>query len=120
VFRGAGIYGLLVLFPQYFMEARIGREYPPPVTHPEHFYGFLGIALAWQIAFLMIAHEPQRLRPMMLPAIVEKITFGVAATLLFAAGRIPAAVQWFAGVDLLLAALFALAYVKTRLPEVAA
>ena len=35
VFRIAAIYGLIVLLPQYFMEGRIGRDTPPPITHPE-------------------------------------------------------------------------------------
>ena len=37
------------------MEARVGRDYPPAITHPEYFYGFLGVAAAWQVAFLVIA-----------------------------------------------------------------
>jgi hypothetical protein len=35
VFLIAGVYGVLVLAPQYFLEARIGRDFPPPITHPE-------------------------------------------------------------------------------------
>ena len=35
VFMVAGVYGLIVLLPQYSMEAQIGRDYPPPITHPE-------------------------------------------------------------------------------------
>jgi hypothetical protein len=46
VFLVAGIYGILVLLPQYFLEERIGIDSPPPITHPEHFYGFVGVALA--------------------------------------------------------------------------
>jgi len=53
VFAAAGIYGVLVLAPQYFMEGRIGRDFPPPITHPEHFYRFIGVALAWQVLFLV-------------------------------------------------------------------
>jgi hypothetical protein len=34
VFLIAGIYGLLVLLPLSFMEGRIGRDQPPPITHP--------------------------------------------------------------------------------------
>lgn len=34
VFTVAGVYGILVLVPQYFMEAKVGRDYPPPITHP--------------------------------------------------------------------------------------
>ena len=50
VFLIAGIYGFAVLVPQYFMEDLIARNYPPPLTHPEQFYGFLGLAMAWQCA----------------------------------------------------------------------
>ena len=37
VFLVAGIYGLAVLFPQYFMEGQNGRDFPPPINHPEYF-----------------------------------------------------------------------------------
>ena len=49
-FLVAAVYGVIVLLPQSFMEAAIGRDYPPPITHPEHFYGFVGVALAWSSA----------------------------------------------------------------------
>ena len=75
VFLGAGIYGLIVLLPQYFMEGRFSRDFPPALTHPEHFYGFLGVAVAWQCAFLLIARDVERFRPFMLPAMVEKVSF---------------------------------------------
>lgn len=37
VFFIAGIYGLMILAPIYFMEEKIGRETPPAITHPEYF-----------------------------------------------------------------------------------
>ena len=43
----AGIYGLLSLSPMYFLEAKNGRDFPPAITHPEYYYGFMGVALAW-------------------------------------------------------------------------
>jgi hypothetical protein len=52
LFLIAGIYGVLVLAPQYFLEAKTGRDFPPPITHLEHYYGFIGVALAWQVFFL--------------------------------------------------------------------
>jgi hypothetical protein len=55
VFFRAGVYGLIVLVPLYFLEDRLGRIFPPPLTHPEDFYGFIGVALAWQLAFLTIS-----------------------------------------------------------------
>ena len=54
----AGIYGLLILLPQYFLEVQNGIDYPPPINHPEYYYGFIGIAVAWQIAFLIISRDP--------------------------------------------------------------
>ena len=77
VFLIAGIYGLLVLLPLYFLEARIGRDQPPAITHPEYFYGFLGVAVSWQVAFLVISRDPVRFRPLMVPAVLEKATFGL-------------------------------------------
>jgi hypothetical protein len=113
VFLFAGVYGLVVLLPQYFFEAQIGRDYPPPITHPEHFYGFVGVAVAWQLAFLTISTDPIRYRPVMIAAIVEKLSFAVAAIFLFTGGRIPAIMFAFAMIDLLLAALFTVAFVRT-------
>lgn len=88
VFFLAGIYGLLALSPMYFLEERLGRDFPPPVTHPEHFYGFVGVALAWQLAFLVIARDPRRYRLMMLPSILEKLSFGGAVWVLFLQERV--------------------------------
>ena len=55
IFGAAGIFGLVVIGPMYFLEDRIGSDTPPAITHPEFFYGFVGVVLAWQIAFLCIA-----------------------------------------------------------------
>jgi hypothetical protein len=117
VFGVAGVYGLAVLVPQYFLEDRIGRDSPPPITHPEHFYGFLGVAVAWQVAFLLIAREPTRLRPVMLAAVLEKLSFAIAAAALFANGRVAAAVFAFGLVDLCLGCLFVVAFAKTLNPR---
>lgn len=113
VFRIAGIYGLLVMAPQYFMEESIARDTPPAITHPEFFYGFIGVAVAWQLAFLTIASDPVRYRPMMLPAMVEKATFAIAAVVLFAQQRLSGVVLGFGMLDGVLGVLFALAYWKT-------
>jgi hypothetical protein len=113
VFLVAGIYGLVVMSPQYFLEQQIGRDYPPAITHPEHFYGFIGVALAWQVLFLIIARDPVRYRLAMLPAVLEKATFGVAVIVLYAQGRIPGPVLGFGLLDLILGSLFLLAYRRT-------
>jgi purine-cytosine permease-like protein len=114
VFFGAGIYGLVVLLPQYFLEAQIGRDYPPPITHSEHFYGFVGVAVAWQIAFLIIASDVVRFRPLMLAAVVEKAGFAIPTFALFLAGRVAGATAAVAGVDTVLGLLFIAAYRATR------
>ena len=112
-FRIAGVYGLLALLPMYFLESRIGRDQPPAITHPEFFYGFVGVAVAWQAAFLVIARDPARFRPLMVPAVLEKATFGLAAVLLWLGGRL-AALMLVAGlIDLTLGVLFVVAYVRT-------
>jgi hypothetical protein len=118
VFLIAGIYGVVVLLPQYFLEQKLGRDFPPPPTHPEHFYGFIGVALAWQFVFLMIACDVRRYRPLMLPAIFEKLSFGIAAVVLFAQGRAAALVAGVGAVDLLLALLFVAAFFASRSMEV--
>src|SRR5215470_11134434 len=99
----AGVYGILVLFPQYFMEERIAAINPPAITHPEYFYGFIGVALAWQFLFLVIGGDPIRYRLAMLPAILEKLTFGIAGLVLFSRHRLAFQVFAFSLVDLVLA-----------------
>lgn len=112
VFTIAGIYGLIVLVPQYFLEGRIGQDQPPEITHPEYFYGFVGVAVAWQVAFLIMARDPQRYRPLIIPAILEKISFGIAAVVLFVMKRLAGSVLCFGLIDLTLAVLFGMAYLK--------
>jgi len=55
VFWVAGIWGLLVLTPLFFIFDSIGRNDPPPITHPGFFYGFVTVALAFQ--FVKLADE---------------------------------------------------------------
>ena len=113
VFLVAGIYGLLVLLPQYFLEHKTGRDFPPAITHPEFYYGFIGGALAWQVLFLFLSRDPTRYRPMMIPSILEKATFGIAVIVLLLQGRVSALVLAPAIIDLILGALFLVAYLKT-------
>jgi hypothetical protein len=114
VFRVAGIYGLLVLLPQFFLEARIGRDTPPPITHPEFFYGFICVAVAWQVLFLVLSTDPVRYRPMMIPAMLEKIGFPIAVVILYLQNRLAPTIFAPAAADLILFVLFVLSYRKTR------
>jgi hypothetical protein len=113
VFFIAGAIGLLTLVPQYFMEGRIGRDFPPAITHPEHFYGFVGVGAVWQVLFLIIASDPVRLRPAMLAAVLEKLSFGVPVVVLHLQGRVPAMLLGFGLFDLFLGVLFVVSYRRT-------
>lgn len=110
IFLIAGIYGLAVIVPPYFMEARIGQDYPPAITHPENYYGFLGVTLAWQIAYLVIASDPLRYRPLMLVAVFAKWSFVAAVAMLYWQGRVAGPVLGFAAVDFVFGMLFLLAF----------
>ena len=114
VFLIAGIYGLLTLSPIYFMESRIGQESPPAITHPEYFYGFLGVALSWQVLFLILSRDPVRYRAMILPSILEKVTWGIALIVLLLQGRVPFSAFAIGSVDWIFAFLFVAAYFKTK------
>ena len=113
VFVGAGIWGLAVLTPLYWLIDVTGRHYPPPADYPHFFYGFLSVALAWQIAFLIIGINPLFFRALMIPSILEK--FGWVATLavLYGQSRISAIDAQAAIPDLVLGILFVAAFVKT-------
>ena len=119
VYRIAGIYGLIVLLPQYFLEAKNGRDYPPAITHPEYYYGFVGIAVAWQLAFLIISTDPVRYRPLMIAAMLEKATFFAALVILFTLGRAHLMMLGAASLDMMFGLLFAAAYAKTAASPVA-
>jgi hypothetical protein len=113
VFRVAAIWGVLIIAPLYFMFDLIGRKDPPQITHPAFFYGFVGLALAWQVAFFFIASDPVRYRPMMIPSMVEKFSYGATVVVLVLENRTNPSDLIFAATDLLLAVLFVIAYLKT-------
>jgi len=117
VFWIAGIWGVLVITPLYFLFDLISRNDPPQITHPGFFYGFAGAALAWQIAFLFIAQDPARFRPLMIPSILEKAGYGAAVLVLVLQGRMHPSDLVFGGADLLLGLLFVIAYFKTPSPR---
>ena len=114
VFWIAAIWGLLILTPLYFLFDSIGRNNPPPINHPEFFYGFVGVALAWQFAFLVMATDPVRFRPLIIPSLFEKFSYAVAVIVLVSQGRVHKPALFFAGVDSLLGVLFVTAWFKTR------
>jgi hypothetical protein len=114
VFFVAGIYGFLILTPIYFMENKIGQDTPPAITHPEYFYGFTGVALAWQVLFLVLSSDPLRYRAMILPSILEKAGWGIALIVLLAQRRLPHSAFAIGSIDWIFAFLFLAAYFTTR------
>ena len=113
VFAIAGVYGIIVLLPLFAGPARFVQDYPPPLTHPVFYYGFAGTALAWQVAFLIIARHPLRYRPLMIPSILEKLIFGIATVALYLSGDTNQAFFLGAIVDLILGAFFLLSWLRT-------
>ncbi len=113
VFWLAGIWGVLMFAPLYFIFDLVGRQEPPPITHPGFYYGFAAMALAWQFGFFVIAADPGRFRAMMIPGALGKFGWGIAVIVLYLQQRISAGDVALGIVDLVLAALFLLAFAKT-------
>ncbi|MGA8074693.1 MAG: hypothetical protein WB995_14540 [Candidatus Acidiferrales bacterium] len=114
VFGVAAAYGIISLLPLYFLLERIGREAPPAVTHPEFYYGFVGLGLLWQLVFVLIAKDPIRYRPIMPIAILEKVIYTVPVLILFSLGEVSAKLVGPSLVDPIFWVLFIAAYARTR------
>jgi hypothetical protein len=114
VFTAAGVYGVVVMLPQLFLEDRISRDNPPAITHPEYFYGFVLVTLAWQLAFLVIGRDPVRFRLLMPVAVLEKLPFAITMFAMVATGRVGAAILPFATIDVVLGLLFAVSFWRTN------
>lgn len=114
VFYIAGAYGVISVAPLYFMEQTINQQNPPAITHPMFFYGFVGVTLAWQLLFFAIGRRPVRLRPVIPFAVLEKLSFGIGAMVLYSQGRLDPGDRWFGGIDLALAVLFVIAWWRLR------
>jgi hypothetical protein len=112
VFLVAGIYGIIVLLPGFFGEKMLAEKMPPAITHLEFYYGFFGVGIAWQVAFLIISRDPQRFRPIIPAAILEKLTYCVACAVLFALGRVPLIIALGGAGDFILGTLFTIAYFR--------
>ena len=114
VFRLAGIIGLIEITPMFFLENKIATELPPPITHPEFYYGFVVIVLVWQIAFLIISRDPERYIPLMPAIFLEKLLYPIVIAVLYVQGR--ASTQLFLGpvLDLIMLAAFVTVWVKLR------
>jgi hypothetical protein len=112
VFLVAGIYGLFVTLPLY-NEAGTTRMFPPAVNHPEYYYGFISTVIAWQVAFLLISRDPLKHRPLIIPAILEKMIYAFSIFVLALQGRVAGAMVGFATIDSILGVLFIISYILT-------
>jgi hypothetical protein len=119
VFLSAGVWGIVVLTPLYFLVDLTGRQYAAPVDYPHFFYGFLSVAMAWQFAFLVIGSNPMRFRPLMIPGIIEKLGHVTGVAVLYNLGRISMTDAMAAAPDLLLGVLFILGFAMTRSSDIA-
>lgn len=114
VFTAAGIVGILQLLPLYFLFDFVGQRAPPVISHPEFYFGFVGVALAWQVVFLLIGTNPNRYRTVMLLSILEKGTYVLTLAVLLVQHRIGLSTALPSTSDFVLGLLFIAAYAKTR------
>ena len=117
VFIGAGVWGIVVLTPLYGLVDLTGRVYSPPANYPHFFYGFLSVAMAWQIAFLVIGSNPARFWPLMIPCVIEKLGYVSTVAVLYAQARISTVDAQTALPDSLIGLLFIVALAKMRAAE---
>ena len=112
-FRVAGCWGLVSILPLFFLYDLISRKNPPAITHPEYYFGFLFVTFAWQVGFLIIAHDPVRHRPLMFPAMIEKFGYGLSCLVLTAMHLSSRSTALFGVIDLLLGLSFFVAWKMT-------
>jgi hypothetical protein len=116
VFTIAGTWGLLIMTPLYFTFDAVGRAFPPPITHPDLYYGFIDVTLAWQVAFLVIAANPTRYRTIMLAGVLEKFLYVTTVITLAAQGHLPSGQAAMIAVpDGTLGLLFVVAFFRTAI-----
>lgn len=114
VLRGCGILGVALMLPQFFLEQRIGADLPPAINHPEYFYGFNVVTLAFQFVFLAMAQDPLKYRLFFWPAFVEKFGYLAAVTGLYVSGRVPGIVMGFGVMDGVLGVLLVWCYRQVK------
>jgi hypothetical protein len=118
-FRIAGIWGLLIIVPLYFLFDATGIHNPPAITHPEFYFSFFGVTLVWQLAFFVIASNPIRFRPFILIAILEKLIYILTISILYLQHRVAANQLLWVGTDSILCLLFIASWIKTpKMPQV--
>jgi hypothetical protein len=113
LFRGAAIYGLILLLPLYFLETTAAAP-AARFDHPEYYYGFVGAAAAWQLVYWVIGGDPVRYLPFMGLGVIAKFGFWIPTTILWAVGRTPTSTWALTNGDLLLGVAFLFAWAKLK------
>ena len=106
VYRGAAIYGVVVLLPAYLV--------PLPSPYKLTQIGFVGLALVFQGLFWIIGGDPLRYRPLLPLTVFEKLCFGIPAVAYWARGQTDAITGAFGAIDLVLSAMFIFVWLKLR------
>jgi hypothetical protein len=101
-----------MLTPMFFLESQMAAM-GGPITRPENYYGFIGVAWAWQWVYLLIGRDRVRYRPIMPIGAMGKLIFVVITFGLAAAGRTPWNVALITASDLVIAILFLIAWRMT-------
>jgi hypothetical protein len=102
VFWIAAAFGLIAIVPLYL---RGGDTL---------YYGLLAALVAWQAAFFIIGMDPMRFRPLMIPAVLEKLLWIATLTVFLFKGQATATeLAANAATHGLLGVLFIVAFLKT-------
>ncbi len=107
LFLLAGISGIVLLFPLYFIET--GTE-ATAISHPAFYYGFIGVALAFQVLFIIISFDLYKYRMAIIPCIIEKFSFAVPVIILYFQNSVPNTILGAGIMDLVLGILFAIVF----------
>jgi hypothetical protein len=113
IFLLAGISGILLTAPAFFLEQWAGGFNPPPVNHPEYYYGLVGIVLVFQLFYLLIATDPVCYRPVMLLGALGKGWFAVTVVVLVVMGRTAPFWLGFVAFDGTWVVVFLIAFART-------
>lgn len=106
----AGISGIILLFPLYFMQTETGET---AISHPAFYYGFIGVALAFQVLFIIISFDLAKYRMAIIPCFIEKFAFAVPVIILFSQSRVSDTIFWAGIMDLILGILFVIVFISS-------
>jgi len=87
IFGLAAAWGFIALTPGLFGEVSFSIAMPPAITHPEFYYGFYGLAMVFQLIFVLIAIDPKQNKHLIPIAILEKLAFFLPCMWLFSERR---------------------------------